>query len=62
MIRNQEEFVEYLRDWGCPDDEIDEVIDLYFERDRNYPIKEDFMEEWLELMGYLEIEVRWHCV
>lgn len=49
-----------MRDWGCPDDEIDEVIDLYFERDRTYPIDEEVMSGWLEYIGYLVTETVWH--
>lgn len=50
MIKNREEFVDYLREWGCPDYELDEIIELYFGRDRNYPIDEDCLNEWLEFM------------
>lgn len=60
MIRNREEFADYLRCWGCPNYEIDEVIGEYFVLDRNYPIDEEDMDEWLEYMGYLVMEVQWH--
>lgn len=60
MIKNRDEFVEYLRGWGCPNYELDEVIGEYFVRDRDYPIDEEDMDEWLEYMGYLVTEVQWH--
>lgn len=60
MIKNREEFADYLRGWGCPNYELDEVIGEYFVRDRDYPIDEEDMDEWLEYMGYLVTEVQWH--
>lgn len=30
MIKDRDELVEYLRGWGCPERELDEVINLYF--------------------------------
>ena len=60
MIKNRDEFVEYLREWGCPESELDEVIDLYFACDREYPISEEVMDEWLEYIGYLVTETVWH--
>ena len=60
MIKDRDELVEYLQGWGCPESEVDEVISEYFVRDRNYPIDEEDMDEWLEYMGYLVTEIVWH--
>ena len=60
MIKDRNELVEYLRGWSCPEGEVDEVINLYFWRDRKYPIDEDVMDGWLEYIGYLVTEVVWH--
>lgn len=60
MIKDRNELVEYLRGWGCPDSELDEVIDLYFSRDNGYPIDEEVMDGWLEYVGYLVTETVWH--
>lgn len=60
MIKDRDEFVEYLCEWDCPKYELDEVIGEYFVLDRNYPIDEEELDEWLEYMGYLVTEVQWH--
>lgn len=60
MIRNKEDFAAYLKGWGCPDDEIDEVIGLCMEDWRICLIAEEELDDWLELQGYLITEVRWH--
>lgn len=60
MIKDRNELVEYLRGWGCPEREVDEVINCYFWRDRKYPISEDVMDGWLEYIGYLVTETVWH--
>lgn len=60
MIRNKEDFAQYLRNWGCPDYELDEVINLCL-GDRNcILIEEELMDEWLEVHGYLITEVHWN--
>lgn len=60
MIKDRDELVEYLRGWGCPERELDGVINLYFWRDRKYPIDEDVMDGWLEYIGYLVTKTVWH--
>lgn len=62
MVRNREEFVEYLCSWGCPDSEVDEVIDSYFSGNEEYPVNDVELDDWLECMGFLVTEVRWYYV
>ena len=59
MIKNRDEFVEYLQGWGCPESKLDEVINLYFWRDRKYPIDKDVLDGWLEYIGYLVTKMVW---
>lgn len=62
MIKDRDELVEHLRDWGCPNSEVGEVIDSYFAGNEEYPVNDVELDDWLECMGFLVTEVRWYYV